>query len=600
MKHTGLLFTILSLVFISCGKKITQEEVQMFLNDYNKTYQELLAASAEAEWRLNTRIVEGDTVSKALAEQAHEKMAAFTGSRENIEKASHYLKAEKILPDIQVRQLKTILYMAADNPETAGDVVKERIKAETKQTEDLFGFDFKIDGKPVTPNEIDRILIESSHLDERLEAWESSKEVGVVLKDGLTRLRDLRNKSVQPLGYNDYFTYQVSEYGMTTEEMMDLNRQFITEIWPLFREIHTWARYELAKKYNREVPDLLPAHWLPNRWGQEWTGIIQVEGLNLDEQLKEKSAEWIVKEAENFYKSLGLPALPASFYEKSSLYPLPAEADYKKNNHASAWHMDNAEDVRSLMSVEPNTSWWETTMHELGHIYYYMAYSNPDVPVILRNGANRAYHEAIGSLIGLASLQKPFLMQYGLVPEGAPTNEIQALLNEALNYVVFIPFSAGVMTGFEHELYVNNLPQDRYNQKWWELAARYQGIVPSTERGEEYCDAASKTHINDDAAQYYDYALSYVLLFQLHDHISKNILGQDPHATNYYGNKEVGRFLYELMKPGASVDWRKHLQTTIGEKISARPLLDYFNPLMDYLKEANKGRKYTLPETMEG
>ncbi len=597
MKKIGLLL-VGSIIMIAtmCTQKTTSEEVQVFLDEYNQNYQRLLVDYSEAEWELNTRIVEGDTLASSKAQEANRKIAAFTGSKENIEKARHYLNDVENLSELQVKQLNTILYMAASNPEVAGEVVQKRIKAETQQTEKLFGFDFMVDSQSITTNEIDRLLIESTDLEERLKVWEASKEVGKVLKEGLANLRDLRNQSVQALEYDDYFSYQVSDYGMTTDEMLELNRKFISEIWPLYRELHTWARYELAKKYNQNVPDMLPAHWLPNRWGQEWTGIIQVEGINLDEKLKEKSAEWIVKEGEKFYLSLGFPALPATFYEKSSLYPLPEDAGYKKNNHASAWHMDNAQDVRSLMSVEPNTSWWETTLHELGHVYYFMSYTNPDVPIILRGGANRAYHEAIGSLIGLASLQKPFLMQYGLVDEEAETDKIQALLNEALNYIVFIPWSAGVMTEFEHELYAKDLSQDQYNQKWWELKSKYQGIVPPVERGVEYCDAASKTHINDDAAQYYDYAISYVLLFQLHDYIARNILQQDPYATNYYGNKEVGDFLYKIMYPGASVDWREHLKETIGTEISAQPLVDYFNPLMDYLKEANTGREHTLPE----
>ncbi len=597
MKKIRLLL-VGSIIMIAtmCTQKTTNEEVQVFLDEYNQNYQRLLVDYSEAEWELNTRIVEGDTLASSKAQEANRKIAAFTGSKENIEKARHYLNHVENLSELQVKQLNTILYMAASNPEVAGEVVQKRIKAETQQTEKLFGFDFMVDSQSITTNEIDRLLIESTNLEERLKVWEASKEVGKVLKEGLANLRDLRNQSVQALEYDDYFSYQVSDYGMTTDEMLELNRKFISEIWPLYRELHTWARYELAEKYNQDVPDMLPAHWLPNRWGQEWTGIIQVEGINLDEKLKEKSAEWIVKEGEKFYLSLGFPALPATFYEKSSLYPLPEDAGYKKNNHASAWHMDNAQDVRSLMSVEPNTSWWETTLHELGHVYYFMSYTNPDVPIILRGGANRAYHEAIGSLIGLASLQKPFLMQYGLVDEEAETDKIQALLNEALNYIVFIPWSAGVMTEFEHELYAKDLPQDQYNQKWWELKSKYQGIVPPVERGVEYCDAASKTHINDDAAQYYDYAISYVLLFQLHDHIARNILQQDPYATNYYGNKEVGDFLHKIMYPGASVDWREHLKETIGTEISAQPLVDYFNPLMDYLKEANTGREHTLPE----
>jgi len=343
------------------------------------------------------------------------------------------------------------------------------------------------------------------------------------------------------------------------------------------------------------VPDQIPAHWLPNRWGQDWSPMVSVEGLDLDAKLAEKDPEWLVKQAERFYVSLGLENLPASFWEKSDLYPAPEGAAYKKNNHASAWHMDVDHDVRSLMSVVPNAEWYETTHHELGHVYYYLEYTNPDVPLLLRNGANRGFHEAIGSLMGLAAMQKPFIEGIGLFPEGSETDDVQVLLKEALNYVVFIPWSAGVMTEFEHDLYAGALPADQFNQRWWDLVAEYQGIVPATERGEEYCDAASKTHVNNDAAQYYDYAISYVLLFQFHDYIARTILHQDPHATNYYGNAEVGAFLHKVLSPGATRDWRELLRESIGEDMSAQAMLRYFDPLMAYLKEQNQGRTSTLP-----
>ncbi|MEZ4765327.1 MAG: M2 family metallopeptidase, partial [Calditrichia bacterium] len=411
---------------------------------------------------------------------------------------------------------------------------------------------------------------------------EASKEVGKSLKDGLANLQKLRNETVQALGYDDYFAYQVSSYGMTTQEMVDLNKQLIADVMPLYRELHTYARYEFAKKYRmKNVPDYLPAHWLPNRWGQDWNAMVEVEGLNLDNVLAEKGDKWLIEQAERFYISMGFEELPESFWELSSLYPLPEGSDHKKNNHASAWHMDLEHDIRCLMSVVPNTDWYETTHHELGHIYYYVAYTNPDVPPLLREGANRAFHEAVGSLLGLAAMQKPFMAHLNLIEPDLKTDEMQQLLKEALNYIVFIPFSAGVMTGFEHELYSNNLPKDQYNAKWWELKKQYQGIVPPGERGEEYCDAASKTHISNDAAQYYDYALSYVQLFQLHNHIATKILKQDPRATNYYGSKEVGEFLNGILKKGASEDWRKLMQEELGEELSAKAMLNYFAPLMD-------------------
>ena len=379
---------------------------------------------------------------------------------------------------------------------------------------------------------------------------------------------------------------------MTSGELRAQMLQIMKELRPLYRELHTWARYELAKKYGvKDVPDMIPAHWLPNRWGQDWTAMVHVEGLDIDSKLKEKEPEWLIKQAESFYVSLGFDALPATFYERSSLYPAPEGANYKKNNHASAWHMDLDKDVRSLMSIIPNADWYETTHHELGHVYYYMCYSNPEVPIILRKGANRAFHEGVGSMMGLAAMQKPFLEGIGLVPAGQQSDPTQTLLREALNYIVFIPWSAGVMTDFEHALYAENLPPAQYNAKWWELVQKYQGIVPPNERSAELCDAATKTHIIDDAGQYYDYAIATVLKHQLHDHISKKILKADPHSANYYGSKETGAFLRSILEQGATRDWREVLREATGEELSTRAMMDYYAPLMTWLKEQNKGRE---------
>jgi peptidyl-dipeptidase A len=225
-----------------------------------------------------------------------------------------------------------------------------------------------------------------------------------------------------------------------------------------------------------------------------------------------------------------------------------------------------------------------------------MSYSNPNVPLVLRGGANRAYHEGIGTLMELASGQRRFLANRGLIGADVAPDSIQTMLKEALQYVVFMPFSTGTMTRFEHELYAKNLSPDQFNAKWWELARRYQGIAPPTPRGEEFADALTKTHINDDAGQYYDYALSQALLFQLHNHIATNILKQNPHDTDYYGSRAVGDFLKALMAPGASRPWREVLKETTGQELNAQAMVQYFAPLHNWLKEVNKGRTYTLPE----
>lgn len=577
----------------------TQTEAQTFLDRYTAEYVRLYTQSSEAQWVSQTVIKEGDTTIAARAKAADEAMAAFTGSTENIAAARKFLAQPKTLTPLQKKQLEVILYAAANNPQTVAPLVKARIAAETDQTQALYGYQFMLNGKKTTPNEVDDILKSETDPAKRLAAWQASKAIGPTLKPGLLRLRELRNETVQALGYPDYFTYQVGDYGLSTPEMMTLMQGLLRDLWPLYRELHTWMRYEAAQRYGAsEVPQMLPAHWLPNRWGQDWSPFVNVSGINLDSVLRTKSAEWIVKNAEGLYTSIGFQPLPKSFYQKSSLYPYPADSSVKKNTHASAWHMNLGRDVRSLMSVEPNSEWWETTNHELGHIYYYLSYTNPAVPPLLRQGANRAYHEAVGSMMGMAAMQKPYLVGRGLIGKNAQTDEVQMLLKEALNSVVFIYFSAGTMSHFEKELYTDKLPADRFNSEWWALAKKYQGIVPPTARGEEYCDAATKTHINDDPAQYYDYALSYALLYQLHNHIAKNILKQDPRATNYWGRKDVGAFVKSILVQGAAKDWRQMLQETTGDDLNAKAMLDYFSPLMAWLKTQNKGRAHTLPETI--
>lgn len=600
MKSPHRLALAASVLLVACQSAPSAEETararaqaEQFLGAYTQSFVELYRESSEAQWAANTRIVEGDDSTQERQRAADEALAAFTGSIENIERARALLARAELLSDAQRRQLESVLFRAASGPQTAPELVKRRIAAETEQNKQLYGFTFTLDGAELTPNAIDSGLRSEKDLARRRKLWESSKEVGIGLRPGLVELRGLRNEVVRALGYRDYFSYMVSEYGMSTAEMSATIERINRELRPLFRELHTWARYELAARYGEPVPDLIPAHWLPNRWGQDWSSLVEVEGFDLDAQLAAKSPEWLVRQAEDFYQSLGFEALPQVFWDKSSLYPAPADAAWKKNTHASAWHIDLDRDVRSLMSVEPNTEWYETTHHELGHIYYYLCYTNPQVPPLLREGANRAYHEAIGSLMGLAAMQPKFVERIGLSP-GSGADPMQLLLKEALNYVVFIPWSTGTMFFFEKELYHDELASERWNARWWELAARYQGIAPPAPRGEEFCDAATKTHINDDPAGYYDYALSFVLLFQLHDHIARNILKQDPRNTCYYGEKAVGEFLGSIMTPGASVDWRALLKQKTGSDLSAAPMLEYFEPLRRWLIERNKGRKHTL------
>lgn len=595
MRLPALLAVPALLALAACNAPY-RREVESYLRDYAQTYQRLSYASQQAEWASNTRIVAGDSSNAVRTKAANERLARFVGSVANIDRIRGYLGKRERLTPLQGRQLEKMLYMAANSPMTVADVVRQRIAAEAEQTERLYGFEFALRGRPLTPNQIDELLRTSMNLAERRAVWEASKAVGPVVKPGLVRLRDLHNQVVRALGYPDFFAYQVSDYGMSTPEMLALCDTLVVQLRPLYRELHTWARYELARRYRQPVPDLIPAHWLPNRYAQDWSALVAVEGLNADSALRSHTPEWVARQGEAFYRSLGFDSLPPTFWQRSSLYPVAADAGFKKNTHASAWHMDLDRDVRSLMSVEPNRDWYATVHHELGHVYYFMAYSSPAVPLVLRDGANRAYHEGVGSLIELATAQRGYLAGRGLVARDARVDQIQSLLQEALNYAVFIPFSAGTMTRFEKMLYADTLAPDRFNQAWWDLVRRYQGVEPPAPRDETFADAVTKTHVNDDPAQYYDYALSHALLFQLQDHIARTILQQDPHDTDYFGSTATGAFLRNLMAPGSSRPWRDVLRETTGRSLDAQAMVAYFQPLYTWLQQQNRGRRATLPD----
>ncbi|MEE8522386.1 MAG: M2 family metallopeptidase, partial [Thermoanaerobaculia bacterium] len=299
MKTQPLPALILAAAVAACAPAADPgAESEAFLDDYHTRFMTLYAAAQEAEWASNTEIREGDDTNRKRTEETAAALADFTGSTGVIEKTRAFLEHRDELTDLRVRQLESVLYRAANYPQTVPEVVERRIAAEAIQVEKLYGFEFQLDGESITPNQIDGRLRESDDLGERLALWQASKEVGKGLKQGLAELVELRNATVQSLGYGDYFEYQVSDYGMSADEMMELNESFIREIWPLYRELHTWARHHLAERYDAEVPELLPAHWLPNRWGQDWAAMVTVEGLDLDAALADKTAEWVVREAE--------------------------------------------------------------------------------------------------------------------------------------------------------------------------------------------------------------------------------------------------------------------------------------------------------------
>jgi len=564
-----------------------QDRADGFLKLANAGYQALYRVNSEAQWAADTDVTPEHDAAAAVAGKAY---AAFAGNPALISEAKDLLTQKDRLNDLTVRQLRQVLLNAAEGPMTNPALVEARVDAETRQASILNSFVFKLHGKPVTANQIDDALTSSTDLAERQAVWEASKESGKALKPGLIKLRDLRNGVAQELGHKDYFALQVAAYGMTTEEMVAMQEDFMRQLRPLYLQLHTWAKYELARKYHQPVPNRIPAHWLNNRWSQLWTGM--VPAANLDDRFTGRSPEWIVRTAERFYTGMGFEPLPPSFWTKSDLYALPAGDPRHKNTHASCWHIDLDRDIRSLQNIEPNEDWFHTAHHELGHGHYFMSYTRPEVPPLLRIGANPGFHEGIGELISLASSQVPYLKSVGVLPADFKADTTAFLLNDALgSSVPFIFWASGTMTHWEADVYAGGLPADQWNARWWKHVRDWQGVEPPTERGEEWCDAATKTHINDNPCYYYSYAVATVLKFQLHDYIARHILNQSPQSCNYADSREAGDWLRSILDKGGTQDWRTLLKEKTGEDLSTRAMVEYFRPLSLWLEEQNRGRK---------
>src|SRR5882672_4392749 len=279
-RHTSsVLLLLLSLgsPLVAATKSPIQERTDRFLALANAGYQALYRVNAEAQW---TAVTDVTPDHDAAAEATGKAYAAFNGNPAIISQARELLAHEKELNELTVRQLKQLLLNAAEGPMTNPDLVVKRVAAETKQASLLNGFQFKFNGQKTTANQIDDKLEKITDLAERKAVWEASKEIGPALKDNLVVLRDLRNGVAKEMKYPDYFALEVAPYGMTSDQMLKMLEDWMATLRPLYLQLHTWAKYKLAEKYHQPVPKRIPAHWLNNRWAQEWPGL--VEAANID------------------------------------------------------------------------------------------------------------------------------------------------------------------------------------------------------------------------------------------------------------------------------------------------------------------------------
>ncbi|MEL1265246.1 M2 family metallopeptidase [Pseudoxanthomonas putridarboris] len=484
--------------------------------------------------------------------------------------------------------------------------------------------------------ELEDVLRSSRDYEAQLDAWQGWHTIAQPMRKDYTRFVELVNEGAKEMGYADTGEMWRSGYDMTPAEIAVETDRLWDQVKPLYEQLHCYTRTKLQATYGVEkgqVNGLLPAHLMGNMWQQDWGNLwdmlepykgagdlditaalekqyqadyqaaLAKAGPNPDagklfqaeREAQLQVARQMTERAQDFYLSLGMPRLPDSYWSRTQFIK-PLDRDVVC--HASAWDMNYAGDVRTKMCIKPNEEDFFTIYHELGHVYYYLAYNK--LPPLFQNGAHDGFHEAIGDTMELA-MTPAYLKSIGLVGEQRQSNEalINAQMRTALAKVSFMPFGL-MIDRWRWGVFDGSIKPADYNRTWWELKARYQGVAPATARGEDFFDPGAKYHVPGNTP-YTRYFLSHVLQFQFYKGLCDAAGYKGPlYECSFYGNKVAGQKFWAMLEKGASQPWQSTLKELTGtEKMDASAVLEYFAPLQDWLKQQNEGQTcgWQIPAT---
>ena len=460
-----------------------------------------------------------------------------------------------------------------------------------------YGNDWTQDERGLSLDELSG-LIEQSRDPAVLKAvWEGWRTVSPAMRDDYARMVEIANQGAGELGFPNLADMWLSNYDMEPEAMSAEVERLWTQVAPLYEELHCYVRAELNEEYGDDVQSTdgpIRADLLGNMWAQSWSSIYPLvapeaagESYDLTAILGEKGFTPVsmVEQAEGFFSSLGMRELPETFWERSQIVR-PGDRDVVC--HASAWDLDNEEDIRIKMCTEVDAEDFFTVHHELGHNYYQRAYKDQDF--LHKNGAHDGFHEAIGDFISL-SITPSYLKQIGLIEEEPSADaDIGLLMNTALDKIAFLPFAISV-DSWRWGVLRGETPVSGYNQSWVDTRLKNQGIIPPGARPADAFDPGAKYHIPGNTP-YLRYFLSFVMQFQFHEAACEMAGWEGPlHRCSIYNNKEVGKRFNDMMELGASQPWPDALEAFTGTReMDGSSIAAYFDPLVTYLKEENEGR----------
>ena len=437
--------------------------------------------------------------------------------------------------------------------------------------------------------------------EELAEMWASwHTNVGAPMKEDYARMVEIANNGAVELGFDNVGAMWRSGYDMPPEAFSaDLERMW-QEVKPLYESLHTYVRWKLNEHYGDEIQPAtgpIRADLLGNMWAQEWGNIYPLVapegagdlGYDLTELIEKKGYSEVdmVRVGEQFFSSLGFEPLPETFYERSQF---TKPADREVVCHASAWDLDNKDDIRIKMCIKKNADDFITIHHELGHNYYQRAYKEQD-PLHL-NGANDGFHEAIGDMIAL-SITPEYLVQIDMLDRAdvpGADKDIGLLLRQAMDKIAFLPFGL-LVDKWRWGVFDGSISPAEYNSAWHGLKEEYQGITPPVDRPADAFDPGAKYHIPGNTP-YTRYFLARILQFQFYKAACDQAGWTGPlHRCSFYGNEEVGQNLNAMLEMGASKPWPDALEAFTGEReMSGKALVEYFAPLKAWLDEQNEGK----------
>lgn len=446
---------------------------------------------------------------------------------------------------------------------------------------------------------ITKIMQTSRDPEKLLEVWRGWHAISIPMKPLYSRFVDLTNEGARELGYADAGAMWRAKYDMPPDQFAAEMDRLWNQVKPLYDSLHCYVRTNLAKQYGPNVVapgKPIPAHLLGNIWAQEWGNIYDVvappnadRGYDLTKILearKDIDEIGMVHIGEHFFTSLGFDALPKTFWERS-LFLKPRDRDVVC--HASAWDIDDKQDLRVKMCISKTADYFQTIHHELGHNFYQRAYMNQ--PFLYKNSANDAFHEAIGDTIAL-SVTPSYLVKIGLLDkEPPPSADIPLLLHDALDKVAFLPFGL-LIDKWRWQVFSGDVKPSEYNKAWWDLKLKYQGIAPPVARTEQDFDPGAKYHIAANVP-YARYFLARILQFQFHRALCKTAGYQGPlNRCSIYGNQAAGERLNKMLEMGQSRPWPDALEVITGQRqMDATAMLDYFAPLKTWLDQQNEGQR---------